>query len=239
MAARKRVSLPELVEKLEGKYGRAEYAQRFDPTSELVSCILSQHTTDAISFPTFYRLREMLPSWEAVVEAGEGRIAEIIKPAGLANQKARTILGCLRMIYQRFGSYSLADLKELSNREASAFLQSMPGVGPKTASIVLCFAFGRNVVPVDTHVYRVAVRLGVVPTEVSEAKAHPYLDARIPDGMAFRFHMALIAHGRAVCKARRPQCSECLLRDQCPSQKTQRGGRSFSEPTRTRGSREP
>ena len=239
MAARKRVSLPDLVENLEGRYGRAEYAQRLDPTSELVSCILSQHTTDAISFPTFYRLREMLPTWEEIVEVGEGRVAEIIKPAGLANQKARTILGCLKMIHQRFGSYSLGELDGLSDREAGKFLESMPGVGPKTSAIVLCFAFGRNVVPVDTHVYRVAVRLGIVPKEVSEAKAHPYLDARIPEGMAFRFHMALIAHGRAVCKARRPQCAECPLRDQCPSRKMFWGGRSFSEPAPTQGPREP
>lgn len=217
MATRKRVRIPDLVEKLESRHGRAAWEPRFDPVSELISCVLSQHTTDSISFPTFDRLREMLPTWQEVVDAGPEAVAEIIKPAGLANQKARTIFGCLNWMRDRFGGYTLDPLREMPTDEARAYLESIPGVGPKTAAIVLCFALGRDVVPVDTHVYRVAVRLGLVPSTMTEAKAHSHLDAVMPPDYAFRFHMALIAHGREVCLARRPRCPQCLLALQCPA----------------------
>lgn len=200
---------------LEDVYGRAEYVRRFDPLDELVSCILSQHTTDATSYPTFEHLRRSVPAWDDVEALGVEGLAEIIRPAGLALQKARSIVGCLKAIRERFGSYSLDELSVLSDDEARAILESLPGVGPKTAAIVLCFAFGRDVVPVDTHVYRVSWRLGFISEGVGEAKAHPLLDRAVPKGLAFRFHMALIAHGRATCRARNPACVRCVVAASC------------------------
>ncbi len=203
-----------LVERLEAQYGQAAREAVSDPLEELVSCILSQHTTDVTSFPTYDRLRERFPTWKSMEAAGEPTIADVIRKAGLANQKARSIYRCLVAIREHFGSHTLSPLLAMTTPDARQFLESLPGVGPKTAAIVLCFALGRDVVPVDTHVYRVAMRLGLTPP-VGEAKAHPVLDARCPPGYAFRLHMALIAHGRATCKAPVPRCPECVVAEFC------------------------
>lgn len=219
MASRTRVSVPELVEILEEKYGRFEYGPRFDPVSELISCVLSQHTTDAISFPTFDRLIEILPTWEQVAEASLEELTGIIQPVGLARQKARTIHACLAFMKATFGDYTLEPLREMSDSDARALLVSIPGVGEKTAAITLCFALGRDVVPVDTHVYRVCQRLGLIPATMDAGRAHAHLDAVTPRGYAYRLHMATITHGRAVCRARFPSCATCALSSRCPSQK--------------------
>ncbi len=97
------------------------------------------------------------------------------------------------------------------------YLLSLPGVGPKTAAIVLCFAMGRPVLPVDTHVHRVAVRLGLIGGTTSPEKAHDALGAQVPDELVYRFHKALVRHGKLTCRARRPLCARCALRDICPS----------------------
>ena len=211
----RRFPVRELVERLEAAYGPPPPPARFEPMDELVSCILSQHTSDANSYPAFERLKIALPTWEDVVDAGPDRIADIIRSAGLANQKAKSILGCLSAIKERTGGYSIDHLAGMSPKDARAWLSALPGVGPKTASIVLCFAFGMPVVPVDTHVYRVSWRLGIVPEDVGEIKAHDLLLEAVPGDLAYRFHMALIQHGRRTCKAPLPLCGECVVADLC------------------------
>jgi endonuclease-3 len=205
----------ELVERLEKRLGRPRRISRFDPMEELVSCILSQHTTDASSFPAFTRLRETFSSWDDIVRAGPGAVAPVIRNAGLANQKARSIVGCLVEIHRRTGDYSLEVLREMPTMEARGWLMSLPGVGPKTASIVLCFSFGRETIPVDTHIFRVAKRLGLVPEGQDERRAHDTLMDVVPPDLAFRFHVALIQHGRTVCRAPVPLCPECTIADLC------------------------
>lgn len=204
-----------LVERCETLYGLPPPMPRFDPMDELVSCILSQHTSDANSLPAFFRLKEALPTWEAVVAAGQERVAELIRNAGLANQKSKSILACLSRIRELNGAYSIDSLSSLSPRVARAWLEQLPGVGPKTASIVLCFSFGMDVIPVDTHVFRVAWRLGLFSKELGENKAHDVLLDLVPKGLGYRFHMALIQHGRAVCRAPRPRCEACEFTAQC------------------------
>ncbi len=205
-----------LVERLEVAYGAPRFISRFDPMEELVSCILSQHTADANSFPAFTRLREVFPVWQAIVDAGWEAVAPVIRNAGLANQKARSIVGCLEEIQRRTGEHSLEALRGMPMPEARAWLQSLPGVGPKTASIVLCFAFGMGAIPVDTHVYRVSWRLGLITEGIGEAKAHDVLLERVPGALAFRFHVALIQHGRLTCRAPLPRCEACTVTDLCP-----------------------
>lgn len=100
-------------------------------------------------------------------------------------------------------------------QEARAWLMSLPGVGPKTASIVLCFCFGQGAIPVDTHVYRVSWRLGVIPEDIGEAKAHDALLQVVPPKDAFRYHTALIQHGRITCRAPLPLCEVCPVTDLC------------------------
>lgn len=209
--------IPRLVVRLEAHYGRAETRGRYDPLDELVSCILSQHTTDATSFPTFDRLKVALPTWDAIEMAGVEGVERLIRRAGLAKSKARSIVGSLRAIRDRFGEFTLEPLRSMSDQDAREFLVSLPGVGEKTAAIVLCFALDRDVVPVDTHVYRVSKRLGLIPERCDASGAHRVLDEAMPAGWAYRFHMAAIAHGRATCRARRPRCAECVIADVCPS----------------------
>ena len=205
----------DVLRRLEKVYGETPYTARFDPTDELVSCILSQHTSDANSFPAFYRLRETFKNWDDLIEAGPEKVADIIRSAGLANQKSKSIINCLIEIKKRTGAYSLDFLRDMSLKEARDWLTTLPGVGPKTASIVLCFAMAMPAIPVDTHVYRVSWRLGLIPEGVGENRAHDLLLDIVPERLAFRFHMALIHHGRAVCKAPLPLCDRCMLTDEC------------------------
>lgn len=215
MGRKPRVPIAELLEALEEVYGRPRFISRFDPMEELVSCILSQHTSDANSFPAFTRLRETFADWQAVVDAGPEGVAPVIRRAGLANQKAKSIVACLRQIKERNGDYTLENLRDLPMREGRAWLESLPGVGPKTASIVLCFSFGLGAIPVDTHVYRVSWRLGLISDKIDEKKAHDALLEIVPPDLAFRFHVALIQHGRQTCKAPFPDCERCTVRKHC------------------------
>ena len=212
----RRTDVGMLVERLELAYGAPRFISRFDPMEELVSCILSQHTTDAKSFPAFTRLRETFADWQSVVDAGWAVVAAVIRNAGLANQKAKNIIGCLVEIHSRTGEHSLESLRGLQMPEARAWLQSLPGVGPKTASIVLCFSFGMGAIPVDTHVYRVAWRMGLIKEGIGESKAHDALLERVPAELAFRFHTSLIQHGRLTCRAPLPRCEVCTVTDLCP-----------------------
>lgn len=211
----RRSRVEEVLSRLEACYGRPSAVRRFEPMDELVSCILSQHTSDVNSFPAFHRLKAAFPTWEEVVQAGEQRVAEVIRNAGLANQKSKSILGALRRIRELNGSYQIDMLAEMPALAARKWLEQLPGVGPKTAAIVLCFSFGMDVIPVDTHVFRVAWRLGLVPKAAGEAKAHDLLQPLIPEGMSYRLHMGMIQHGRAVCRAPKPKCADCRLADLC------------------------
>lgn len=205
----------EIVARLEARYGVPTWQARMAPLDELISCILSQHTSDANSMRAFERLKARYPSWQAVEEAPTEELADTIRSGGLANSKATRIQAVLRAIREATGDYDLSFLRNLSNEEARCWLMALPGVGPKTAAIVLCFAFGRPVIPVDTHVFRVAWRLGLIEKRLGEAKAHDALQALVPPELIYRFHLALIEHGRRVCKASRPRCSECPLTDLC------------------------
>ncbi len=214
-ASKKETHIREVIERLETTYGRPRRIARFDPMDELVSCIMSQHTSDANSFPAFTRLKEAFPHWEDVVAAGPERLADVIRKAGLANQKSKNIVACLAQIHEKLGEYSLEPLRKMPTLEARKWITQLPGVGPKTASIVLCFSMGRETIPVDTHIFRVSWRIGIIPEEIGEVKAHDRLLKIVPPNLAFRYHTDLIQHGRVVCKAPLPQCGNCTITDLC------------------------
>jgi endonuclease-3 len=215
-AAKGREKVSAVLEGLEEHYGRPVYRQRFEPMDELVSCILTQHTTDATAFAAFDDLRARYPTWHEVVQAGPERVANVVRRAGLANQKAKNIVAALSEIKSRTGDYDIGHLASMSMREARAWLQTLPGVGPKTASIVLSFSFGMGAIPVDTHVYRVSTRLGLLPPKTDANKAHDVLLDLVEERDAYRFHVLLIQHGRQICKAQRPKCHECNVLPLCP-----------------------
>jgi endonuclease-3 len=208
-------AIRKLVERLEAEYGRDDVREHLDPLGELISCILSQNTTDATSFPTYFALRKKYKSWDAIARLPENTLAAEIRAAGLANQKAKAILAALAAVRARFGRYTLEPLRQMSQEDAREWLESLPGVGPKTAAIVLCFGLGFPAIPVDTHVFRVSWRLGLIEKKVGPARAHRVLEAIVPQDLAYRFHVALIKHGRRTCTARKPKCVACVVRDRC------------------------
>ena len=119
------------------------------------------------------------------------------------------------VIYNEAGEYSIDFLDDRSIDEAKAWLNSLRGVGPKTAAIVLCFAYGRPAFPVDTHIYRVSKRIGFLPEKLSANDAHPVMEAIAPADDYYQFHIQLIQHGRDTCHARKPACERCAIREHC------------------------
>ncbi|MCS7070144.1 MAG: endonuclease III [Anaerolinea sp.] len=201
--------------KLTEFYGYPEWRPSLPPLDELIDCILSQSTNDRNRDLAFGRLKSAFPTWEAVMNAPTESVVEAIKPAGLANQKAPRIQNVLRRIYEERGSLNIDFLADLPLEDARAWLMKLDGVGPKTAAIVLCFAFGRPAFPVDTHVHRLALRIGFIPPGTSAEKAHAAMEAIVPGEDHYAFHLNLIRLGREICQARQPKCPLCPLQAQC------------------------
>lgn len=198
----------------EATYGRKHW-KRHDGMDELISCILSQSTTDTNRDRGFDALKARYPTWELVHHAPRDELIETIRPAGLAKTKAPYIQDSLEAIFQERGDYNIDFLNDMPVPEAKVWLQKIKGVGPKTAAIVLCFAYNRPAFPVDTHVYRVGKRIGFLPAKVSRELAHDHMEAIIPPEEYYTFHLQLIYHGRSICKAQNPKCDDCPLQVYC------------------------
>jgi endonuclease-3 len=214
--------IPEIVARLQEAYGIPEWRPHREPVAELVLTILSQNTSDANSGRAFVRLLEAFPTWDAVAEAPPGELIAAIQPGGLAPTKAPRIQAALRDIKQRAGGFDLRFLADMPLEDARAWLRQLHGVGPKTVACVLLFALGMPAMPVDTHVFRVAQRLALIPARAGNAamtpeKAHGLLESLVPPRDFYAFHIGLIKHGRRTCTAQRPRCPECVLLDLCPS----------------------
>jgi endonuclease-3 len=207
--------IQEVYNALANYYGELEWRPRIDPLSELVLTILSQHTSDTNRDRAFDQMREHFPTWEEVRDAPTSELAEAIRPGGLANIKAPRIQSVLRLISEERGSLDLDFLATMPVEEAKAWLSGFKGVGPKTAACVLMFACGLPVLPVDTHVYRVSKRLGLIGERTNAEKAHAVLEEMLAPEQRYTFHVDMITHGRQVCKAQRPLCELCVLQDWC------------------------
>jgi len=184
---------------------------------ELVGTLLSQHTSDTNTARAFAGLKTRFPTWEEVRDAPGEEVAGAIRAGGLADQKAPRIKAILAEIEGREGALDLSRLHGLPDQEVADYLCSLPGVGPKTAACVLVFSMGRNAFPIDTHVHRVARRLGWIDDRVTAEAAGRELGPTVPAELRYSLHMALIDHGRKVCKARNPRCTQCVLFDLCDS----------------------
>jgi endonuclease III len=212
---RRKAKYPPVARLLMELYGYPAWRQSLPPLDELIDCILSQSTSDTNRDRAFAALKARFTSWEAVRDATAEDVVETIRPAGLANQKGPRIQQVLRTITERIGTLNIDFLNQLPLEEARSWLMRLDGVGPKTAAIVLCFAFNRPAFPVDTHVHRVGQRIGFLPTGISAEKAHPVMEAIVPTDDYYAFHLNLIRHGREVCKARYPACERCPLTAYC------------------------
>jgi endonuclease-3 len=196
-------------------YGEPTWRPHLSPVAELVSTILSQNTNDQNRDLAFDRLREKFPTWEAVRDAPEEEVIEAIRPAGLANQKGPRLQQALKIISDTQGELTLDFLQNKSVNQARKWLESIHGVGPKTAAIVLLFAFNKPAFPVDTHVHRVTGRLGLLPEKMSAEKAHDYLAEQFEPETFYPVHLNFIRLGREICQARSPQCPDCPLQEVC------------------------
>ena len=196
-------------------YGLPEWRLPLPALDELVSTILSQNTNDVNRDRAFENLRECLPTWEAVRDADEDVIIDAVRIAGLANQKGPRIQQVLRQISAERGELSLEFLRDLNREEALQWLQAQKGVGPKTAAIVLQFSLGIPAFPVDTHVYRVSGRLGIRPVKMDVEMTHIWMEMLFDPDQYGPGHLNFIRHGREICHARKPECSNCPLAQLC------------------------
>jgi endonuclease-3 len=176
-----------------------------NPFTLLVAVVLSAQATDESvnrATPALFRIADT-PA--RMADLGEEGIAPLIRTIGLYRTKAKNVANLARILRDHYGGEVPMD------REA---LQALPGVGRKTANVVLNMAFGHETIAVDTHVFRVANRTGLAPGKTPEA-VEAALEVRIPQGFRLHAHHWLILHGRYVCKARRPECWRCLIADLC------------------------
>jgi endonuclease-3 len=197
------------------RFGRLKIAAEGDATGELVKTILSQNTSDITSLRAFDNLKGRFRSWEGLRKASLPAIKREIRIAGLSNIKAPRIKGALNEIKKRTDSLSLEFLKDMGLIEGYRFLRSIKGVGPKTAAVVLLFSFGRPIMPVDTHIFRIMKRLGFISPSATREKAQEYLTSESPAHAIKEFHLHLIMLGRQVCTAREPKCPACNLKKMC------------------------
>ncbi len=229
-----------VLDELAGRYGRPTWERRLDPTSELLLTILTQNSADTNAEVAFEALRVAYPGpgqpeehrpgagwggfgmspgtapdWAAVEFAPLPELTDVIRPGGLANQKAPRLQATLRRIREERGDYSLEFLGEMSALDARDWLTSIDGIGRKTASVLLLFSFGLPLMPIDRHVERVSRRVGLLPPKATIDEAHDlFLGVFQPDEM-YEAHVNLIQHGRKVCHAQRPDHDACPLRARC------------------------
>jgi endonuclease III len=208
-------SIPYIIQNLNAVYGAPEPRWGLDPLDVLIETILSQSTTNANSDRAFGSLKRRFATWETARRARVTSIEAAIRSGGLARQKSVRIKELLNQIHSRRGSLDLSFLNTAPLEEAKEFLASFKGVGPKTVACTLLFACNRAVFPIDTHIFRVARRLGLIPAKCSDEVAHSLMGEMIPRKRYFETHVNLIRHGRRVCRPRDPLCEQCCLVDYC------------------------
>jgi endonuclease III len=209
-----RAKTSEVHARLVARYGRPTHP-RENPLDSLIWTILSQNTNDELSERAYRRLRKAFPRWEMVLGAPEEEIASTIRVGGLANQKSKCIKDFLRWVKATYGRMSLAAICKMSVDEATEILMQHRGIGLKTVYVTLMFACGKDVFPVDTHIWRITRRLGLAPMKAGRDKVTHLMQLLVPQGEALPLHLNLIRFGRQVCQARKPRCWDCPLVDLC------------------------
>jgi endonuclease-3 len=209
--------LRDVSDRLRRRFGRPRRSpHETDPLRNLVLTILSQNTTDANRDRAFASLTERFPTFPLLAAAPPRKLEEAIRAGGLAQAKSKAILGVLSRLSRERGEHSLDFLAGMPLAEARSYLVSFPGVGVKTANVVLLFSFGKEVFPVDTHILRVARRMGLVSPKADLSRAALSLEPHVPRGEPMPLHINMIRLGREICRPRNPLCPECPLLPVCP-----------------------
>ncbi len=196
-------------------YGCPDHNNKQDPLDELVFILLSRRTRDLSYERVYNRLKERFPHWEDLASASTAEVLRIIEEAGLGPKRASEIQANLKTIRDTLGSYSLDRLRGWNNSRIFKFLTSLRGVGPKSAYCVMMYSLGRRVFPVDTHVSRVSQRLGLIPSGTDHKEAQEKLKEAFPERIRYSLHVNMLAHGKAVCQPRRPDCESCMIAGYC------------------------
>ncbi|MBI5224502.1 endonuclease III [Candidatus Micrarchaeota archaeon] len=188
---------------------------KMPPIDALIAVILSQNTSDHNSMKAFEKLKKKYPNWKKILAAKESEIAKTILEGGLANIKAKRIKTVLLQIVEKTGKLDLQFLSNYSAKDAREYLMQFSGVGPKSAAVVVAFAFEKPAFPVDTHIFRVLKRIPLIPQNTSYENAHELMEEMCPDALKIPLHAEIIAHGRKICKAQNPICSKCVIKKEC------------------------
>jgi endonuclease III len=206
----------EVTRRVVARHGAARFSSR-DPLSMLVNIILSHRTKKAENAAAYRALKERFGSWEGVRDAPAAEVEAAITPVNWPELKAPRIQAILRRITAERGELSLDFLCDLPVEEGTAWLGRLEGVGPKTVACVLLFSCRKPILPVDTHVRRTSIRLGLIGPKVTAEAAHPLLQALLPnDAQAiYDYHWGLLRHGQYPCVYGTPRCRDCFLTDLC------------------------
>ena len=186
-----------------------------EPLDGLILTILSQNTNDKNRDAAFTLLKSRYPNWEDVIKAGERRLEEAIKTAGLGHTKAARIMEILRTIHDDFDAYSIKKLAERNPDQVRKYLRTLPGVGAKTAACVMLFDLKLPAFPVDTHVTRITKRFGIADPRALPEEISRFLEMIVPEERCLGGHVNVIAHGRAICHPSKPECESCVLAEHC------------------------
>lgn len=204
-----------IIQNLERAYGVPENRRSSDPLDMLIKIILSQATSDTNSHRTFAALKKRFPTWDKLLRARTSTVADTIRSGGLANQKALVIKSVLRQIKEERGTLDLDFLHDLNAAEATRYLSQFRGIGPKTVACTLLFACRKEVFPLDTHIFRILRRVGLIPQKCTDARAHEIMNRTVPAGKFYSFHVNLVRHGRTICRPRDPLCERCPIVEYC------------------------
>jgi endonuclease-3 len=206
------------------------YFHSLDPLSELISSLLSHRTRNADSGRAFKALRALYPDWLALMNAPTEEVEATIQGVTWPEQKAPRLQAVLRAIEERHGSLSLDFLERMPVEEARAWLESIPGIGPKTSAAVLSFSvLRRAALPVDSHHHRVAQRTGLIPQSTAVGPSHAALAALLPEDwdaqQVYDHHEVMMLHGQHCCFFKNPACGRCAVLDLCPTGQGRMEGR--------------
>lgn len=204
---------------LERTYASPRHGNKRDPLDELVYIVLSNRTAPKTYRRIYSTLKRTFRSWNQVTRAETPTLRLILEPAGLAQLRARQLVSIMDRLRGAFGRCTLAPLRQMADVEAETFLTTLPGVGRKVAKCVLMYSLRRDVLPVDTHVHRVASRLGFRVKKRPDTSQDLIEDAVSP-ALRYGFHVNLIALSRSVCRPLNPRCAECCIARWCPSRRS-------------------
>lgn len=213
MSARSRIA--RITKLLENEYRTPDLGNKPDPIEELVFILLSAKTDEAKYFEAFRNLKRTFASWKKLCTVNQEKIASVIQIAGMARRRAHLMQSALNFVTRRYGALDLSSLRQMSVPRAEQELTAIPGIGPKAARCILLYSFSKQVLPVDIHTYRLAVRLGILSRTVSYEQSHQLLQLVIPWNLRRKFHINAVAHGRKRCKPKHPLCDGCALSRFC------------------------